>query len=119
VPVALATDDEGVSRSDMTHEYLEAVVEQELSYSQLKKMARTSLEHAFLPGDSLWIDGTNFTMTKVCVADRSTGKTSAPCQKLLDGSDRARLQWKLEGQFHDFEARSWPASERPRVATAQ
>ena len=25
VPVALATDDQGVSRSDMTHEYLRAV----------------------------------------------------------------------------------------------
>ena len=50
VPVALATDDEGVARSDMTHEYLKAVQEQELTYVQLKKMARTSLEHAFLSG---------------------------------------------------------------------
>ena len=32
VPVALATDDEGVSRSDMTHEYLKGVEEQGLSY---------------------------------------------------------------------------------------
>jgi hypothetical protein len=114
VPVALATDDEGVSRSDMTHEYLRGATEQELSYSQLKKMARTSLEHAFLPGDSLWADGTNFTMQRVCVTDRSAQKISQPCQKLLDNSERARLQWKLESQFREFEAKPWPAAERPR-----
>jgi adenosine deaminase len=47
VPVALATDDEGVSRSDMTHEYLRAVQEQKLGYSQLKTMARNSLQYSF------------------------------------------------------------------------
>ena len=40
VPVALATDDEGVSRSDMTHEYLRAVETYGLSYPDLKRMAR-------------------------------------------------------------------------------
>ena len=53
VPVALATDDEGVARSDMTHEYLRGAQDQGLSYSQLKKMARTSLEHAFIGGSEL------------------------------------------------------------------
>src|SRR5205807_1088714 len=33
VPVALSTDDEGVARSDMTHEYLRAVLDQKLSYA--------------------------------------------------------------------------------------
>src|ERR1039458_1565717 len=56
VPVALATDDEGVSRSEMTLEYERAVLDQGLDYITLKKMARTSLEHAFLPGVSLWSD---------------------------------------------------------------
>src|SRR5581483_7865086 len=54
VPVALATDDEGVSRSDMTQEYMRAVTEQGLSYVDLKQMARVSLAHSFLPGASLW-----------------------------------------------------------------
>ena len=48
VPVALATDDEGVSRSDMTHEYLRATETYNLSYVDLKGMARQSLEHSFL-----------------------------------------------------------------------
>src|SRR5450759_2449945 len=64
VPVALATDDEGVARSDMTHEYLKGAEDQNLSYSQLKKMARTSLEHAFIGGASLWRDGKAFPWPK-------------------------------------------------------
>jgi adenosine deaminase len=49
VPTALATDDLGVSRSDMTHEYLRAVLDQRLTYRDLKAMARASVRHAFLP----------------------------------------------------------------------
>lgn len=48
VPVALATDDEGVSRSDMTHEYLRAAETYNLSYIDLKHMAWQSLEHSFV-----------------------------------------------------------------------
>jgi hypothetical protein len=48
VPVALATDDQGVSRSDMTHEYLRAAETYNLTYLDLKRMARQSLEHSFL-----------------------------------------------------------------------
>ena len=115
VPVALATDDEGVARSDMTHEFLKGVEEQDLSYSQLKKMARTSLEHAFIAGDSLWSDGSNFTMVRACAAERPGTKPSAGCQKYLEGSEKALLQWKLEQQLRDFEARGWTATaERSR-----
>ncbi|HEX6694327.1 MAG TPA: hypothetical protein VF035_06530 [Longimicrobiales bacterium] len=47
VPVALATDDEGVSRSDMTHEYLRAVQDQWISYTALKRLAENSLRYSF------------------------------------------------------------------------
>jgi hypothetical protein len=112
VPVALATDDEGVARSDMTHEYLRGAEDQKLSYLQLKKMARTSLEHAFVPGASLWNDGKNFVMVKECVSGK---QASAACQKLLDSSDKARLEWKLEEQLREFEART--ASRESRSPT--
>jgi adenosine deaminase len=99
VPVALATDDEGVSRSDMTHEYLRAVEEYAISYKELKRMARMSLEHSFLPGASLWTDAKSFRMVGVCAGM----KASAACQKFLDGSERAKVQWKLEGESEKFE----------------
>jgi adenosine deaminase len=108
VPVALATDDEGVARSDMTHEYLKGAQEQDLSYLQLKTMARTSLEHAFIGGSSLWRDGNMSAAVPPCSGKRPGGdKLSAACQKFLDGSEKARLQWKLETEFSEFESRSW------------
>jgi adenosine deaminase len=47
VPVVIATDDEGVSRSDMTHEYLRAVESYGLSYGDLKKLVHDSIEYSF------------------------------------------------------------------------
>ena len=47
VPVVIATDDEGVSRSDMTHEYLRAVQGYGLSYGELKKLVHNSLRYSF------------------------------------------------------------------------
>lgn len=104
VPVALATDDEGVSRSDMTHEYLRAVETYDsISYRDLKRMARLSLEHSFLPGMSLWANTKDFHMVSACAA--STGeKPSSTCEKFLESSERAKIQWKLEKQFASFEA---------------
>jgi adenosine deaminase len=105
VPVALATDDEGVSRSDMTHEYLRAVESYHLSYADLKRMARQSLEHSFLPGQSLWTDTKLvFRVASACAGDASgAGKPSLGCEQFLGGNERARLQWKLEGEFAKFE----------------
>lgn len=106
VPVALATDDEGVSRSDMTHEYLRAVESYGLSYTDLKRMARQSLEHSFLPGASLWSNTQPFRRVSACAGDHSSGATISPaCRKFLDGNERARVQWKLEEEFAKFEAR--------------
>jgi adenosine deaminase len=103
VPVALATDDEGVSRSDMTHEYLRAVQTYEfLGYKDLKRMARLSLEHSFLAGSSLW--ASEFRSVAVCANDHAgVAKVSSACQQFLDGSERAQVQWKLEEKFADFE----------------
>ncbi len=108
VPVALATDDEGVARSDMTLEYLRGAEDQNLSYLQLKKMARTSLEHAFIGGPSLWRDGKAFIAVKECASDKAAAtQPSAVCQKFLDASEKAHLQWKLETEFRQFEAKPW------------
>ena len=103
VPVALATDDEGVSRSDMTHEYLRAVQTYNfLGYKDLKRMARMSLEHSFLAGSSLWASESR--PVAACANDRAgAGKVSAACQKFLDANERAQMQWKLEEQFAGFE----------------
>jgi len=45
--VALSTDDEGVSRIDLTHEYVRAALDYHLNYRDLKELARTGMEHDF------------------------------------------------------------------------
>jgi len=100
VPVALATDDLGVSRSDMTHEYLRAVETYDLSYADLKKMARASLEHSFLPGENLW-DSRNIPACRT-LRDVQSGP-SAPCKARLERSEKSRAQWELEKEFAEFE----------------
>jgi hypothetical protein len=105
VPVALATDDEGVSRSDMTREYLRAVETYRLSYADLKRMARQSLEHSFLPGQSLWTDTKLvFRLVPACAGNaQGSDKPSAVCEDFLSKNERAREQWKLESEFAKFE----------------
>jgi hypothetical protein len=104
VPVALASDDEGVSRSDMTREYLRAVQDQGLSYADLKQMARTSMEHSFLPGRSVWSDHRTFKRAPPCAADDPVaGRYSTNCMTFLDANAKADAEWMLERQFEIFE----------------
>jgi len=106
VPVALSTDDEGVSRIDLTHEYVRAVQTYGLEYSDLKQMVRTGLEHSFLPGASLWREADVFTRSVADCSGEELGaeKPSARCATFLKSSDKARQQWELERRFRLFEA---------------
>jgi adenosine deaminase len=106
VPVALSTDDEGVSRIDLTHEYVRAVETYGLGYTDLKQMARTSLEHSFLPGSSLWREKDVFTHTAAACTGNSLGadKQSSECAEYLQASEKAKQQWGLERRFREFEA---------------
>ena len=108
VPVALSTDDEGVSRIDLTREFTRAAETYGLSYRELKTLARNSLEYAFLPGASLWATRAPYRVEPVC-AGVALGAPSppAPCSALLKASARAALQWRLEGEFKAFEATDW------------
>src|SRR5580693_8833315 len=96
VPVALSTDDEGVSRIDLTHEYVRAVETYALSYADLKQMVRASLEHSFLPGMSLWNSPDAFTKTASACAQEKPGdeKSSAACATFLKSSERAQQEWE-------------------------
>ncbi|MHC1480288.1 adenosine deaminase family protein [Frateuria aurantia] len=104
VPTALSTDDEGVSRIDLTHEYVKAVEEQNLDYLQLKRMARNSLEHSFLPGHSLWAQTDQYqAMAAPCRGSSPAHAASSTCQAWLAANPRAGLQWQLEQRFVQFE----------------
>ena len=107
VPVALATDDEGVSRSEISREYLRAAEDQGLGYLQLKAMARNSLQYAFISGASLWSDAKKFMPVAQCTQDIAVMKLSSnACRQYVAGSEKAKLQWNLEEEFREFE-REW------------
>jgi adenosine deaminase len=107
VPVALSTDDQGVSRIDLTHEYVRAANEYHLNYQDLKQLARTGMEHDFLPGESLWAAPDVFAAPAAACKGQVLGgaNPSAACKSFLDGSEKAAAQWELERRFRDFEAK--------------
>ncbi|MDR3739531.1 MAG: adenosine deaminase [Terracidiphilus sp.] len=106
VPVALSTDDEGVSRIEITHEYVRAALDYQLSYAELKDLARTGMEHNFLPGASLWAAPDAFTLAaEPCRAQTLGGDhPTTACKSFLDASQKATAQWEQERRFHAFEA---------------
>jgi hypothetical protein len=107
VPVALATDDEGVARSEISMEFLKAAEDHGLGYLQLKTMARNSLHYAFIAGDSLWSDGRKFIPVVQCARDvQDMNLASNTCRQFLAGNEKAKLQWQLEQDFNAFE-REW------------
>ncbi len=99
VPVALSTDDEGVSRSQLTEEFQRAALTYKLTYQDLKEMVRNSLEYSFAPGESYWAKGAYGTPVSVCFAN----KQSTECKDYLRVNEKARLQADLEERFGQFE----------------
>ena len=108
VPVTLASDDEGVARIDLSNEYLRAARDYGLTYPDLKRLARNSLEYSFLPGESLWRSNAPYALARACSADApGTQAPSESCGQLLKRSERAREQWRLEAAFAEFESLPW------------
>lgn len=104
VPVAISTDDEGVSRSNISNEYLKAVTEQGLDYLTLKKLSRNSLEFSFLPGNSLWVNNDYQITVNECKNDSlNSTKLSPSCEIYLSKNEKAFLEWQLEKKFIAFE----------------
>ncbi|WP_269856752.1 adenosine deaminase family protein [Streptomyces sp. RPT161] len=107
VPVVLATDDPGVSRIDITHEYQYAATTYNLGYVDLKDLARASLQYAFLPGRSLWQGNPTRDGYHPVTECRGQHPGSAPprgaCLRLLEASPKAAVEWRQEAAFAAFE----------------
>ena len=101
VPVVIATDHEGVARSYRGIEYQRAIEQYALDYSEVKRMVRDSIEHSFLPGESLWDDLGKGTM-KHCAPPGKDPK-SQECGAFLGSNEKARYAYDLEQRFVEFE----------------
>ncbi len=98
VPVVLSTDDEGILRTNLTREYVEAVTHHQLNYSTIKTINRNALTYSFLPGKSLWADANKHATVQEC-----QDLTSLTCQRFIQKSEKASLQWQLEKKLAAFE----------------
>lgn len=98
VPVVLSTDDEGVLRTDLTHQYVEAALVHGLNYSTLKLINRNALTYSFLPGKSIWADASKAELIPDCQS-----LNSATCSQFLKNNEKGQLQWDLEQQLIRFE----------------
>jgi Adenosine deaminase len=117
VPMTIASDDEGISRSDLSNEYLLVAQRYDLSYPDLKRLVRNSLEYSFLKGASLWRPPLGGALARssgfiaiapACARDvRGANDLSDRCSTFLQQNDRARTQWQLEAEFAQFESLPW------------
>lgn len=104
VPISLSTDDEGIERTDLTREFKRAVLTYALSYPTLKRIARNSITYSFLPGESLWENPETFVPDNACKnVLLGSMEPSSACSEFLNHNQKAKLQWKLEKQFNNFE----------------
>jgi adenosine deaminase len=99
VPVALVTDDAGVSRSDFTHEFFRATTTYGFRYPLLKTLVRNSVHFAFLPGASLWSDATYRAYAPAC----ASGLDAGACARFRAANPRAAQEWTLERALRTFE----------------
>lgn len=104
VPIVLSTDDPGISRTNLTNEYLLAVESFHLNYQELKNISRNGLHYSFLPGQRLWSDRNYQLINPACKKDKFDDKEHTPsCQIFLNKNEKARMQWALEQSFVAFE----------------
>ena len=116
VPVALSTDDEGVARIDLTHEYQRAVETYDLSYDDLKYLSRNALAYSFLAGDSLLASTRTGKLVEECDYGTAAADNEAKMETCLDfmfRNDKAKLQAELERRFMEFEA-NYPPENNPQ-----
>ena len=88
VPVALSTDDEGVSRIDITHEYVRAALDYHLTYEDLKTAGADRHGTQFLPGASLWASRTMLEYSGACKGETRASEPSPPARRFLTAARR-------------------------------
>jgi adenosine deaminase len=104
IPVALSTDDSGISRHELWGDYAFAV-RNGATYGDLKTAARNAIAFSFLSGEGLWADPNVYRRpAKACAGQIGQETPRGACAALVAGSDKAREQWRHERLLKTFEA---------------
>jgi len=97
VPVVLSSDDPGISRNKLSHEYWRAAHEHEFSLQQLLQVDRNSLSYSLLPGQSIWKNNECLTPVKACRDFHSKS-----CITFIAHNPKAYQQWLLEKRLAQY-----------------
>ena len=104
VPVSLSTDDAGITRSELSGDYV-AAVRNGATYADLKASARNAIAFSFLSGEGLWQDPNVYRKpAKACAGQIGEAEPKGACAELVAKSDKAREQWRHERLLRAFEA---------------
>lgn len=104
VPVSLNTDDEGISRSNLTVEFVKAIQRYDLAYEEVKEIIRSSLEYSFLPGKSLFEEHNYQCIRKEFAGVRKRDwKADGKGKELMKDNQKLKQQVILEREFVKFE----------------
>ncbi len=98
VPVVLSTDDEGILRTNLTKQYVDAVIHHQLDYPAIKAINRNTLTYAFLPGNSIWANAEKQIPVPECQK-----LSSKSCLQFIKNNMKGTLQWRLEVELKAFE----------------
>jgi len=105
IPTSFSTDDEGVSHSNYTSEWVYARLKYGLKFDEAVNLARSSLQYSFLAGSPLWLNVPSAKLAPAC-AGQTPGSAVAPgsaCSAFLSGSAKAGVQWDFERRLADFQ----------------
>jgi adenosine deaminase len=94
VPVVISSDDPGISRNRLSHEYLRAIREHNLSLDQIIRANRNSLSYSLLPGQSIWKDNQYNSLVHHCQSLKSK-----QCIDFISKNPKAYQQWVLENDL--------------------
>nr|QQZ49091.1 hypothetical protein JKL49_18195 [Phenylobacterium glaciei] len=104
MPVSLSTDDAGILRIDLSHEYARAA-DEGATYADLKASARNAIAFSFLAGRGC---GMTRSLSPSGQGLRRPGRQGrakpGACADLIAASDKAREQWRHERLVAAFEA---------------
>ena len=77
----------------------------QIKYQDFKKFVRNSIEYSFLDGNSIWSSKGDYTrlVPECSGCNPVSDNLDATCKAFLDGNNKAKIQWKLEGDLAAFE----------------
>jgi len=76
-----------------------------ISWTRKSHRSRDRIKLSFLSGDSVWPSGRDYTQIVAACAEDTLGtqEPSTKCKTSLEKSEKAMLQWQIEGELTAFE----------------